>query len=134
MFTSKRNILLICCLSILWNVVSCTTKSTVSIPPQPIPPLDTKIYAAPGIDWSQLSNFALDLQEIGTPEESRNQILEKYLFTQIVQCLERKGYHQQEEDYNTRVRLYFGVKEEKIAEIETMLAYGATGTYTRDCS
>ena len=128
MLSSKRNILLICTLSILWNVVSCATKKIVSIPPKQIPPLDAKIYAAPGIDWSQLSKFTLDLQEIGTPEESRNQILEKYLLDQVVQCLERKGYHYRENNSDIRIRLYFKVEEDKVNE--TVLAYSTTTSYS----
>jgi hypothetical protein len=81
------------------------------------------------VDWSKLSKFTLDLQEVGAPEESRNQILEKYLLRQITECLKRKGYHLREQDSDIRVRLYFEVKEEKVYETATQLAYGVVGTY-----
>ncbi|MFH1011577.1 MAG: hypothetical protein V1784_10135 [bacterium] len=81
------------------------------------------------MDWSKLSKFTLDLQETGTAEKARNQILEKYLFTQIAQCLERKGYHLREEGFDIRVRLYFEVKEEKEYVTATQVAYGVVGTY-----
>ncbi len=123
-----KNVRLILYLGTAWIAISCATKRSVSVPPREIPPLETRIYRAPDVDWSDHSMFTLDLQEVGTPETSRNQILEKYLFTQAVQCLERKGYRLNEDDYEGRIRLYFGVKEERVSESETMLAYGVTGT------
>jgi hypothetical protein len=94
-----------------------------------MPRFPVKIYPLSGVDWSELSKFTLDLQEVGTPEKSRNQILEKYLFTQITDCLKRKGYHLQDEDFDARIRLYFEVKEEREYAPATQVAYGVVGTY-----
>lgn len=112
-----------------------STKPTVEVPPQPvpqvevlpqpIPPLDCKVYPLPGVDWAKNKVFSLDLQQVGKPETSRNQVLEKDLFCQITECLFRKGYVLDSTAATVRVRLYFGVKEEK-TQTTTSLAYGLT--------
>ncbi|MBI5058550.1 DUF4136 domain-containing protein [candidate division KSB1 bacterium] len=83
--------------------------------------MDIKVYRAPDVDWSNSSQFSLELQEVGKPETSRNQILEEYLLLQVTECLQRIGYREESAKPAVKIRLYFGVKEEKI---ETNLTYG----------
>ncbi len=108
-------------------VLSCAPpKKVVEFKPQPIPPLNAKIYESPGIDWRANKALNLELRETGKSDTASNQILERYLLRQIRDCFNRKGYEFDSSNYSATVRVYFGVKEEKIVSTNT-LAYGISG-------
>lgn len=110
---------------------SCYTSPTRVLPPKQIEPLETRIYSAPGTKWSEYRQIRLDLKERGTPEESRNQILEEYLLTEASQLLGKKGYTVVDTGATATLRVYFGVTEKKIESTQTTsVAYGAMSSYS----
>ena len=60
----------------------------------------------------------MDLRERGTPDESRNQLLEEFLLTEASLLLSRKGYTVVDSGASALLRVYFGVSEKKAEQLE----------------
>lgn len=102
-----------------------TTRKLEMIQPQPVPPLDVKVYESPGVDWSACKYYKLELREKGRTDTLSNQILERYLLRQIEDCLHRKGYVVDESSDQINVRVFFGISEKERSVSE--LRYGFAG-------
>lgn len=110
---------------------SCYVPATKVLPPTPIQPLETRVYASPGTKWSDFKQLSLDLRERGTPDESRNQILEEFLLTEASLLLSKKGYSIADSGAQATLRVFFGVTEKRIESTDTKsVAYSATSSYS----
>jgi hypothetical protein len=126
--SSEMRLALCCVFLILIAIMtsSCAhtkPKTVIELKPKQIPLYNAKIYEAPGIDWRKNYRFTLELRELGHSDTVSNQILERYLSSQIEECMLRKGFRKDDQSYTSKVRLFFGVKEDP--NVDVKFAYGA---------